>query len=74
MQLFSGVFFPTSRLPEGFAWIVNLSPFYPTVKLARNLFSGQVGVDTLLYALWLVALAAAAYWLAVGLMHRRIIK
>lgn len=74
MQLFSGVFFPVSRLPANFGWLVNVSPLYPVVKLARELFTGRVGVDSLGYGIWILALTAISYYIAIALMHRRLIK
>lgn len=74
MQLFSGVFFPISRLPANFAWLVNISPLYPVVKLARQLYTGQLGADSLGYLVWILALTVVSYYLAIALMHRRLIK
>lgn len=74
MQLFSGIFFPVSRLPENFAWLVWFSPLYPAVQLARKLFQGQIGLDTLGYTLWIVALSVVFYEIALKLMRRRLIK
>jgi lipooligosaccharide transport system permease protein len=74
MQLFSGVFFPVSRLPENVAWLVYVSPLYPAVQLTRRLFNGQVTFDLLGYVVWLLALSFVAYGLAIGLMRRRLIK
>jgi lipooligosaccharide transport system permease protein len=74
MQLFSGVFFPVSGIPAGFQWIVQLSPFYPCVQLARDLYNGQVGADALLYIGWILAMSAVFYLIAVNLMKRRLIK
>jgi lipooligosaccharide transport system permease protein len=74
MQLFSGIFFPVSRLPENIAWLVAFSPLYPVVKLARAFFVGQIGPELLLYTGWLLALSAVTYILATKLMYRRLVK
>ena len=74
MQLFSGIFFPVSRLPANVAWLVNLSPLYPAIRLARSLFIGQTSLELVGYTLWLAGLAVVAYLLAVNLMRRRLIK
>ena len=74
MQLFSGIFFPVSRLPENIAWLVAFSPLYPVVKLARAFFVGQIGPELLLYSVWLLALSVVAYILATKLMYRRLVK
>jgi lipooligosaccharide transport system permease protein len=74
MQLFSGIFFPVSRLPESVVWLVYLSPLYPAVELTRQLFTGNVGFYSLLYILWIVAISVVAYYIAVALMRRRLIN
>ena len=74
MQLFSGIFFPVSRLPENFGWLVYFSPLYPAVQLSRKLFLGQIGLEALGYTLWIVALSVVLYLIAVKLMRRRLIK
>jgi len=74
MQLFSGVFFPVSGLPENVRWLVYFSPFYPVVELSRNLFSGTVRLEALGLALWIVGLCLVSYYLAVTLMRHRLIK
>jgi lipooligosaccharide transport system permease protein len=74
MQLFSGIFFPTSRLPENISWLVYFSPLYPSIQLARALFNGNISIELLGYLIWLIALAVVAYTVAVNLMRRRLIK
>ncbi len=74
MQLFSGIFFPVSQLSAGIGWLVYLSPLYPCVQLTRALFRGQVSLDLVGYSVWLLALSAIFYSIAVVLMRRRLIK
>jgi lipooligosaccharide transport system permease protein len=74
MQLFSGIFFPVSRLPENVGWLVFISPLYPAIQLARALFNGNISIDLLGYVVWLSVLAVITYTLAVNLMRRRLIK
>jgi lipooligosaccharide transport system permease protein len=74
MQLFSGVFFPVSRLPQEAVWLVYLSPLYPAVELARHLFTGNIGLNSLLYLFWIIAISVVAYYIAVWLMRRRLIN
>ena len=74
MQLFSGIFFPVSRLPENIGWLVYLSPLYPAVQLTRNLFTGQVSLAALGYVVWMVVLSVIFYLIAITLMRRRLIK
>ncbi len=74
MQLFSGIFFPVSRLPSELVWLVYFSPLYPCVKLTRDLFTGQIGFDAIGFTIWILVLSAVAYTIGVRLMHRRLIK
>ncbi|HEX2912004.1 MAG TPA: ABC transporter permease [Chloroflexia bacterium] len=73
MQLFSGIFFPVSRLPQEVSWLVYISPFYPAVKLSRDLFAGNISLALLGYLLWILVLSVIFYLVAVALMRRRII-
>jgi lipooligosaccharide transport system permease protein len=74
MQLFSGIFFPVSRLPEGVAWLVYLSPLYPAVELCRALFVGNITLNCLLWLLWIIGLSVIFYYIAIVLMRRRLIN
>ncbi len=73
MQLFSGIFFPISSLPKEISWLVMLSPLYPVVKLARDLFNGNISLALLGYSVWILALSSVFYSLAIILMRRRLI-
>lgn len=74
MQLFSGIFFPVTQLPENVRWVAFLSPLYPSVELGRSLYVGNIHAGLLLYLVWIVALTVFFYLLAVTLMRRRLIK
>lgn len=74
MQLFCGIFFPVSRLPENIIWIIYLTPLYPAVELTRALFIGKVTFTTALYVLWIIGLSVVFYSIAVTLMRRRLIN
>lgn len=56
--LFSGTFFPLSRYPDWFAWIVRATPLYQGVALIRALSFGAIDWSTPLHALYLAALGA----------------
>lgn len=61
MFLFSGAFFPISRLPAGVAWLAYLTPIWHGVDLSRMLTLDTVH--------WLPALGHVAYllgWLGAG--------
>ena len=74
MQLFSGVFFPVSSMSEAMRWVAYLSPFYPCVQLIRDLYLGRVDMMAPIHLAWILALATAAYLVAVIMMRKRLIK
>jgi lipooligosaccharide transport system permease protein len=75
MFLFSGTFFPVSRLPELLRWIAYLTPSWHGVDLCRSLTLG-----TATWALSLVHVVYLAAWGATGLVfalrtyRRRLLK
>jgi lipooligosaccharide transport system permease protein len=58
MFLFSGVFFPVSRYPEGLQWVVRLTPLYQGVVLERALVLGTVGPGLMLPVLYLLVMGS----------------
>jgi lipooligosaccharide transport system permease protein len=58
--LFSGTFFPLSRYPEWFAWVVRATPLYQGVALIRALTFGALDWSTPLHAAYLVAIGWVA--------------
>jgi len=63
MFLFSGTFFPITRLPHGLRELAYLTPLWHGVDLCRGLTLGGIG--------WLLALGHVAYlllWAVVGLV------
>jgi lipooligosaccharide transport system permease protein len=56
MFLFSGTFFPLSRYPDWFSWVVKATPLYQGVALERSLVFGALDWTTPLHALYLVVL------------------
>jgi lipooligosaccharide transport system permease protein len=75
MFLFSGTFFPVSRLPELLRWVAYLTPSWHGVDLCRSLTLG-----TATWALSLLHLVYLAAWGATGLVfalrtyRRRLLK
>jgi lipooligosaccharide transport system permease protein len=63
--LFSGTFFPVSRLPDAIEWVAFLSPLWHAVELCRGATTGgAAGANTLgAVVLHVVVLGA---WIAVG--------
>jgi lipooligosaccharide transport system permease protein len=74
MFLFSGVFFPLSRLPEWlhvFAWFM---PLYHSVQLVRSLMlTGDAGA-ALASAAWIVVVTGALFVLPMNLLRRRLVR
>jgi lipooligosaccharide transport system permease protein len=56
MFLFSGTFFPLSRYPGWFEWVVKATPLYQGVALERALVFGALDWTTPLHAAYLIAL------------------
>ncbi|MGZ4580328.1 MAG: ABC transporter permease [Nocardioidaceae bacterium] len=71
--LFSGAFFPISNLPTGLEWLARVTPLWQGVDLVRQLVLGQVDAPlALVHVLYLVALTAVGWWLAVRSLTRRL--
>jgi lipooligosaccharide transport system permease protein len=71
--LFSGIFFPVSRLPEAAEPIAWLSPLFHGGELMRALaLTGELGTAGL-HALWLAVFSAILFPPAINLMHRRLV-
>lgn len=62
--LFSGVFFPLSRYPEWFAWVVRCTPLYQGVALIRALVFGVVDLSAVGHAAYLAAMGAVGLTIA----------
>ena len=72
--LTSGVYFPVDRMPEWLQVVASLLPLKHAIDLARPLMLGRVPDDIALHLGVLVAFALAAYWLALSLTRRRLLK
>jgi lipooligosaccharide transport system permease protein len=74
MTLLSGVFFPLSQLPAGFQAAAQALPLTHAVELIRPLAFGRVPTDVGLHLGVLAAITVIAFWIAVGLTRRRLLK
>jgi lipooligosaccharide transport system permease protein len=74
MTLLSGVFFPVDQFPAALQAVSALLPLAHAVKLTRPLFSGEVPADAAFHAAVLAGTAVTAFWLALGLARRRLLK
>jgi lipooligosaccharide transport system permease protein len=73
MMLFSGVFFPVSRLPWLVQDVVWISPLFHAANLMRALAAGQLTPALGWDALFLALIAGLACSLSLALMRRRLI-
>jgi lipooligosaccharide transport system permease protein len=74
MLLLSGVYFPVGQMPAWLAQAANLLPLKHAIDLARPLMMGEVPGDILLHVAVLAAYAAIAFYVALVLTRRRLLK
>lgn len=74
MLLVSGVFFPLDQLPPALQVVTRFLPLAHAVELVRPLMSGVMPADIALHVGVLAAYTVAAYYLALVLTRRRILK
>jgi lipooligosaccharide transport system permease protein len=74
MLLLSGVYFPVEQLPAWLAAAAELLPLKHAIDLARPLMLGRIPDAILLHVAVLAAYAFCAYWLALALTRRRLLK
>lgn len=74
MFMFGGVFFPLTPLPAGVQQIAWLMPLSHVVAVNRSLFAGDINWGLGIDAAWVVAVGFVAYYLAIVLMRRRLVK
>jgi lipooligosaccharide transport system permease protein len=73
--LFSGTFFPLSRLPEWIRPLAWATPLWHGVSLCRDIATGHAAaLPTTIHVLYLVALAAVGVMLAVRTCERRLLS
>ncbi|MEO8252455.1 MAG: ABC transporter permease [Chloroflexota bacterium] len=74
--LFSGTFFPVSRLPDPVEWVAAATPLYHGVALVRGvILSDPASLNGWpLHLAYLVVFLAATAWLAHRLLRRRLVK
>lgn len=74
MTLLSGVFFPAEQLPAGLATVAGWLPLSHAVAIARPLLLGTPVAEPAMHLAALVAYGVAAFWLALALTRRRLLK
>jgi lipooligosaccharide transport system permease protein len=74
MLLFSGVYFPVEQMPGWLAAIAGFLPLKHAIDIARPLMLGRVPDAIVLHVVVLMAYAAVAYYIALALTRRRLLK
>lgn len=74
MVLLCGVFFPPEQLPPLVQGVAAWLPLTHAVALARPLLFGDVPANIALHVSALLAVAGVAFWIALGLTRRRLLK
>ncbi|MFO1397546.1 MAG: ABC transporter permease [Burkholderiales bacterium] len=74
MLLLSGVYFPVAQMPGWLEVIAGMLPLKHAIDLARPLLLGHVPDNVVLHVVVLCAYAAAAYYVALVLTRRRLLK
>lgn len=73
MFLFSGTFAPLSTYPGPIEWLARAMPLYHGVALLRGLTTGAVSGVLLVHLVYLVALGAAAFWVATRRLEAKLL-
>src|SRR6266542_3606718 len=74
MLLLSGVFFPVDQMPAALQAVANLLPLKHGIDLARPLLAGRLPDHIILHIGVLLAYAAVAYYVALALTRRRLLR
>ena len=74
MMLLSGVFFPLDQLPPLAQVLAHCLPLTHAVAVVRPLINGEVPADVLLHVGVLAGIAAVAFWIALALTRRRLLR
>ncbi len=74
MLLLSGVYFPVDQMPDGLQLVAGFLPLKHAIDLARPLMLGRLPDDVLLHLGVLAAYGGVAYYVALVLTRRRLLK
>ena len=74
MTLLCGVFYPVEQLPAALQGVAGVLPLAHAVRLVRPLLQGAMPADIGLHVAALLATALLAYWAALLLTRRRLLK
>lgn len=73
MYMFSGVFFPLSRLPHPVQIAIWFTPLYHVAHLFRSLVLGRLGGDLLVDLAWILVFTAIALLFPAHLIRRKLL-
>jgi lipooligosaccharide transport system permease protein len=74
MLLLSGVFFPVDQMPAALQTVASFLPLKHAIDLARPLLAGRVPAAIPLHVVVVLAYAVAAYFVALVLTRRRLLR
>jgi lipooligosaccharide transport system permease protein len=74
MLLLSGVFFPVDQMPAALQGVAKTLPLSHAIDIARPLLAGRLPSNALLHLAVLFAYACAAYYAALVLTRRRLLR
>lgn len=74
MLLFSGVYFPVDQMPAWLAAVASALPLKHAIDIARPLMLGTIPSHVFIHVAVLIAYACVAYYIAVVLTRRRLLK
>ena len=72
--LLSGVFFPVDQMPAALRGVAALLPLSHAIDIARPLLAGRLPSNALLHLAVLLAYACVAYYAALVLTRRRLLR
>jgi len=74
MLLLSGVFFPVDQMPAALRAVAAILPLSHAIDIARPLLSGRLPEDVILHLAVLLLYASGAYYVALVLTRRRLLR
>ena len=74
MFLFSGTFFPISRMPWAARWMIEAMPLYHGAAMLRQLTTGRVDWTLGLHVFYLVAVGVTGFVVAMRRLERALVK
>lgn len=73
MYMFSGIFFPPTRLPHAVQGAIWFTPLYHVAHLIRNLVLGRLGLDLVGDVVWMLAVTAVMLLFPSRLVKRKLL-